>query len=341
VLLAGQAIDEGISLAMVEEEEAERVARVRWALVQVVQGRTLPAVERALAGRKLAHLGDPRPAVMTVEQMEFCAIPAGPFAAGKAEKKARKNGQAGELPYPYWMSRYPVTHAQYSLFVAAQGYSKEGYWLEAQKEGYWSKAGFKGRYDGVVRTAPYAYREPFSLANHPVVGVTWYEAVAFCRWFSEQMTIPSWRVRLPSKAEWAKAAVGGLETPATPLRVAWAEQGWGQAMPALTPNGQPQRRYPWGDEFSPELANGQETSIGATSAVGCFGAGASPYGVEELSGNVWEWLDEDYDKYSKVIRGETYYTSLEEVTSAARQWYNPNYRDDDVGFRCVVVPISR
>ena len=86
---------------------------------------------------------------------------------------------------------------------------------------------------------------PFNLSNHPVVGVMWYEAVAFCRWLSVQV---GFEVSLPSETEWEKAA-RGLDG----------------------------RIYPWGDTPDPEKANYGDTSIGTTSAVGAFPVGRSPY----------------------------------------------------------------
>ena len=74
----------------------------------------------------------------------------------------------------------------------------------------------------------------------------------------------------------------------------------------------PGRAYPWGDEFQTELANTAETGIDATSSVGCFPGGASPYGVQDLAGNVWEWQEDWYDKGKeyKSLRGGSWSLDL-------------------------------
>lgn len=337
-LLAGQAIDETMrdaagALPTLSARNGERVERVRHSLVTVLTRSKLPAAERALAGRTLAHLGDPRPEVMTIEGMEFCYIPAGPFLRTDEE-----NSEV-DLPYGYWLARYPVTNAQFQPFVAAGGYSEERFWKEAKEAGFWQPQGFKGRHDGEFRTGPYALPEPYALANHPVIGVSWYEAVAFCHWLTEQLTLPGWEIRLPTEPEWEKAARGGLQLPVEIAPVTARALG---ALPAVAmqPNPHPQRRYPWGEGAYGERANCTKSKIGTTSAAGCFAARTSPYGVEELSGNVWEWSQDDRS-YGKAIRGGAFYTKANGVSAAAA---NRSYAGDGghaYGIRCVVVPLSR
>jgi len=170
----------------------------------------------------------------------------------------------------------------------------------------------------------------------------WYEAVAFCRWLQEQIANRTWQVwlngqvkacrvepqnvtiRLPSEAEWEKAA-----------------------------RGTDGRRFPWGPEADPNRANYDHTGIGTTSAVGCFPGGASPYGVEDLSGNVWErcatkWED-DYRDYKgdnsleghaiRVLRGGSFASGHRYVRCGARFVYNPDFRYRDIGFRVVATPV--
>jgi formylglycine-generating enzyme required for sulfatase activity len=337
VHLAGLVLQENINLAQLRPRNQAKLERIRHGLLQVMQHSLLPALERAHAGRTLAWLGDPRPEVMTIARMQFCYVPPGDFYQGAENQRV-------SLAYGYWISRFPVTNAQFAEFVAAAGYGDKRYWAEAIQARYWSQQGFQGLWDNEPRSAPVDYGLPFTLPNHPVVGVSWYEAVAFCCWLSEQLnsgvSAPSgqWQVRLPLETEWEKAAHGGLQIPEQPQVCTLGEPAWPAAQPpALKKNHAPYRRYPPGDDFGPELANFAETGIHATNAVGCFARGASPYGVEELSGNVWEWLWQEPGD----IAGGAYYSSLEEVTSAARRRHDPHHRHGPVGFRCVVVSISR
>ena len=118
------------------------------------------------------------------------------------------------------------------------------------------------------------------------------------------------------------------------------------------------RLYPWGDEFDPNRANTAETGIGTTSAVGIFPGGASPYGVLDMSGNVWEWCatrwqdryplpreDEWSEAYLsgtdlRVLRGGAFVSNQHYARCAYRFRYYPNVRSGYFGFRIVVSPIS-
>ncbi|MFZ1474651.1 MAG: SUMF1/EgtB/PvdO family nonheme iron enzyme, partial [Anaerolineae bacterium] len=267
--------------------------------------------ERADAGVALARLGDPRGEAMTIEGMAFCFVPAGRFVMGsaagdKAADSDEKPQHAVDLAYGYWMGRYPVTNAQYAAFVAGGGYDVRDYWPEAAAADFWRQGEFKGRWDDTWRRGPNDYGEPFTLPNHPVVGVSWYEALAFVRWLSGRAarSLPAgWEARLPSEAEWEKAARGGEEIPVSAvIRPLGADLA---AAPGIMrqANRESQRTYPWGEEITPEKANYDDTGIGATSAVGCFPLGASPYGVEELSGNVWEWTRSLWGDYPYPAAG--------------------------------------
>ena len=158
------------------------------------------------------------------------------------------------------------------------------------------------------------------LPNHPVVGVTWYEAMAFCGWQSEKLGHP---VTLPTEAQWEKAARG--------------------------PDG---RRYPWGQEITPQHANYAEAGIGATTAVGAFPLGASPYGALDMAGNAWEWCltqwrnnytepadDDPAINAARVLRGGAYYYFARYTRCACRCRSNPDYRYKYIGFRVVAPPV--
>ncbi|MFZ1467212.1 MAG: SUMF1/EgtB/PvdO family nonheme iron enzyme, partial [Anaerolineae bacterium] len=320
---------------------------------------------RVEAGVVLARLGDPRDEVLHSAAMEFCYVPAGPFWMGsKDDPDAEDNEQPHKLdiPYSYWIGRYPVTNAQFGEFAAAGGYREARYWGEAKAAGYWNSDGFKGWRDDEPRQKPYDLGEPYTLSNHPAVGVSWYEALAYTRWLGNRLTgqIPAgWRVRLPNEPEWEKAARGGVEIPLQKLIRSAAKGLSGEETSPTRSNPQERRRYPWGNEPDANLANSAESGIGATSAVGCFAGGVSEYGVEELSGNVWEWTRSLYGKYRyptggaeleqrenlaagssdwRVLRGGAYYVNRTHVRCARRYRYNPYLWYNNYGFRVVVSP---
>ena len=356
-VLAGQALAETANLAQVSERNQEKVARVKGWLVKVLAGDALPAVERAAAGVSLAALGDSRPGVGLradgLPDIAWCHIPAGPFLMG-SNKESDSQAFGDEQPQHsvilpgYLISRYPVTNVQFAAFVAGGGYARADYWPEAAAAGFWQPGQVQDvRYylddDQKVqkevrgwRDRPLDFGEPYNLANHPVVGVSWYEAVAYCRWLGEQVAgsgqAAAWReqwaglgpeieVRLPSEAEWEKAA-----------------------------RGSDGRRYPWGNDPDPNRANYDDTGIGTTSAVGCFPGGESPYGVAEMSGNVWEWCatkwEDNYYNYKdnsvidtsnnpRVLRGGSFVGTEWGALCAFHLHNHPDLRNNNNGFRVV------
>ncbi len=365
-LFAGQALVESARLDKVTPRNLPKLERIRKWQVRILEGDRLPAFERALAGRHLAVLGDSRKSVMSLAQMEFCFVPGGGFHMGSNDSDREKPPHLNEhLQEDYWLSRHPVTNAQFVAFVEAGGYAEGKYWVEAEKEGFWKEGKFKGKYESNFRDRPNDFGSPFNFPNHPVVGVTWYEALAFTRWLTEQ-----WRnqgiigedriVCLPSEAEWEKAARGGIEIPEKPVIIeassgSWAERG------SSRPNEMAERKFPWGDEIDKEKANYSETGIGTTSAIGCFSTVESPYGCLDLAGNVWEWTrslwGKDFMKpefgypyepsperedataspeIRRVLRGGAFSALPEGLRCASRLRYDPNLRSDLVGFRCCV-----
>jgi formylglycine-generating enzyme required for sulfatase activity len=278
-------------------------------------------------------------------------VPAGPFLMGSKDDsmayRDEKPQHPQEIAYGYWIARYPVTNAQFDAFVAAGGYGERRYWPEAEAAGYWQDGQVTMRSDEKPRDRPVDPGGAYNLPNHPVVNVSWYEALAFSRWLEEVLPLASsqqqaWRdgrletvnldfetcsVRLPTEAEWEKAA-----------------------------RGTDGRAFPWGAQVDPNRANYADTQIGTTSTVGCFPAGGSPYGVLDLSGNVYEWCQTvwrgDYQGYkekaiqsataegSRVLRGGAFGLSVRGVRCASRFRGDPFGWYDFIGFRVVVAPGS-
>ena len=279
---------------------------------------------------------------MTVDGMEFCYVPAGPFWMGSGDgDDDEKPLHQVDIPYGYWMGRYPVSNAQFKKFVQAGGYGVARFWTEAAAHSSWKN----GQIEGRIR--PRNFGSPYNLDNHPVVGVTWYEALAFTRWLAEKWGS---KVRLPKEKEWEKAARGGLNIPVTPLIYSASDLNHVSSLPSLSmqANPLPQRHYPWGNDADPTRINYDKSHIDHTSAMGCFFKGESPYGSQEMSRNVWEWVQSLYIKseYSpknenerldahdiRVMRGAVYYENNIHVTFLPRYGFNPFDSYNYLGFR--------
>jgi formylglycine-generating enzyme required for sulfatase activity len=338
--LAAEALVESADLGKVGDANRTKLARVRRWLVRLLGVDRFSARERALIGHHLALLGDPRPELMTVEAMQLCYIPPGPFRMGSGEDDEMAFDDERPLheqaiDYGYWLARYPVTVAQFATFAEASGFAPAD---------------------------PDALQDD---SNRPVRWVSWYQALAFGDWLTrrwrDQGRLPdAYRVTLPSEPEWEKAARGGLEIPATPLV---GEAGMAPAAVTMLTNADPHRRYPWGREADPERASFVDSRIGDTSAVGAFPAGASPYGCEEMSGNVWEWTRslwgedaskpqfeypydpgdgrerlEASDAVRRLLRGGAFHNDVNDVRCAYRLHYEPDDRNGGIGFRVVLSP---
>jgi hypothetical protein len=147
---------------------------------------------------------------------------------------------------------------------------------------------------------PEAWDEQQSHPNRPVAGVSWYEAAAYCAWAD---------VRLPTEVEWERAARG--------------EEG---------------REYPWGKE-KPDgtRANYYETGPKHATPVGLYPKGATPEGVQDMAGNVWEWVVDWYDdqKKERVLRGGSFFIYEGILRAAVRSNLEPVRRYNGIGFRCV------
>lgn len=258
-------------------------------------------------------------AVGRAAEVGMVGVPAGEFLMGSAD--ADRLAHEGEKPQhrlylpAYYIDRAPVTNAQYRGFMAAGGYANPTYWSEAAAAGYWQT----GRYR---HDQPRYWDDPqWNSDQQPVVGVDWYEALAYARWSGK---------RLPTEAEWEKAARG------TDGRI-----------------------YPWGDAWDTARLNSQASGLGRTTPVGQFSpAGNSPYGAVDMAGNVWEWCStrvggaypytpddgrEDLsggDSVWRTLRGGSWFVARDRARAAVRLRYVPNFRDSSYGFRVARRPPS-
>ncbi len=220
------------------------------------------------------------------DPVDMILIPAGPYLAGIIDEK---RGWIPRRVYldAFWIDVHEVTNQQYSRFVEAVEYPPP----------------------------PYLDDRRYSQPDAPVVGVSWYDARAYCWWTHK---------RLPSEAEWEKAARG--------------TQG---------------RLFPWGDVYRPSQANllGEEDGYADVAPVGHFPGGASPFGVQDMMGNVWEWCKDRYNPdyyqnlsernprgprrgYYRVLRGGSWISSPDFVRGFVRDRLDPYARGIHFGFRC-------
>lgn len=273
--------------------------------------------------------------ITTLEGMAFCYIPAGPFMMGNGEREPFSNPiHPVDIPYGYWLGRYPVTVGQWRAFVETE---------------------HKPENRGGLKSPP----------NYPIRWVTWKEAVSFCRWLTNTWQnagiLPKgWIVRLPGEAEWEKGARGGLKIPKTPvievlsgtdIKKAENIQDW-------ETNPLPQRRYPWGDTPDPNRANYHDTGIGNISAVDHFPDGAGPYGCVDMVGNIWEWCSTIYNEQSypfriqnewaqsylnkeinRSVRGGAFDRNGYDDWCAFRGHEHPDRKCMDLGFRVAVFSV--
>lgn len=236
----------------------------------------------------------PKPRVIPVTDIlpapfEWCKIPQGHVTI---------EGQRILVP-AFSMAKYPITYAQFEVFVKApDGYRNDEWW------------------EGLAQRDEEPFEQEWKLDKHPRENVNWYQAMAFCRWLAAKTGLP---ITLPTESQWQRAAQG--------------DDG---------------REYPWGSTFDKLKCNTNESGTRRTTPVDKFPKGASPFGVMDMAGNVWEWCLSKYtETYShpeendpdgdlpRVLRGGSWADDQSFARAAYRNRLNPRYWDDDGGFRVV------
>jgi len=248
--------------------------------------------------------------------MRFVEVPAGEFLMGSPDGI----GYSDEYPQfmmliddAFWVGLTEVTNAQYQPFLDADGYANQA---------WWTAAGWQWKLDQNITQPMYWSDTQWNSAWQPVVGVSWYEATAYAAWLAAETGLA---IRLPTEAEWEKAARGT--------------------------DGQ---TYPWGNGAPTERLLNYNSNLGQTVAVGSYPAGASPYGAFDMASNVWEWNAtqwvENYANYAivvddekvgdarRVLRGGSWENGSNNVRSANRVGNDPDYRNYNIGFRVVFAP---
>ena len=211
---------------------------------------------------------------------------------------------------PFAIGRYPVTNAQFAAFLAADGYTERT---------WWSDAGWAEKEKGGWLEPRHWYSRDWNLPDCPVVGVSFYEAMAFCRWLSASV---DGQVTLPTEAQWQRAAQG--------------DDG---------------RSYPWGNAEPDASCCNWNRNLDETSPVTKYPVGASPFDVVDMSGNVWEWCSTGWGSGTavsangepRILRGGSWSSdsplSLRVTHRSAgdpNARLSPGYRHHvTVGFRCV------
>jgi formylglycine-generating enzyme required for sulfatase activity len=261
---------------------------------------------------------------LSVYDFEMISIPAGNFKMGSNASdpycSSDETPQHNVYLTAYQIGKYEITNIQYKVFMDAGGYSNSC---------YWTVDGWTWRTENGITSPAYwssgRYNSGTAYPVYPVTCISWYEADAFCRWAGG---------RLPTEAEWEKAARGTDSSNCWPWGGAWDSTVCNAGCGFIYPDAYP-------DTFT------------YSSPVGCFNAGVSVYGVYDMAGNIYEWINDWYDPnyYSispasnpagpsaeetagyKVIRGGSFTNDAADCRTGSRDRFVPNFRNPGIGFR--------
>lgn len=235
--------------------------------------------------------------------IEMVLVPAGEFLMGSSRTDENTNSSPERVVFldAYQIGRYEVTNQQYSQFIMAGGY---------RNREFWTPEGWRFITKNQIVTPAVWSLIGFNDPNQPAVGISWYEAAAFAKWAGK---------RLPTEAEWEKAARGA--------------------------DG---RKYPWGQDIS--VSKVHYKAIARPLRVGSYPEGKSPYGLYDVAGNVWEWVGDWYDPnyYERnlgtnpqgpqkgtvrVMRGGGWDSNRRHMQCVYRHCEKPAWRRLNTGFR--------
>jgi formylglycine-generating enzyme required for sulfatase activity len=285
--------------------------RVVWKSLKV--GKQVSSIETSEPPQDIA----PAQTGKASQSPDMVLIPAGEFLMGSKVRQGDRDENPQHKVYldAYYIDKHEVTNAQYHQFWLADGGEKSKHTPASYGSSY-----MIGDWPEVAKTKP----------NYPLVGITWYDARAYAEWAGK---------RLPTEAEWEKAARG-------------TEAGV----------------WPWGNEFQREITmtdganqnpvrthsnrrDGNDGYDNTTAPVGSYPTGASPYGVHDMAGNVWEWVADWYneDYYAtgpaenpggpdagklKVVKGGSWNHREHSQRCANRYYCYPDSWGNTLGFRC-------
>ena len=325
----------------------ETAAEIQLDFLHIINDSTQPGDShvRAQIAECLGRFDDPR----LTNENRWVTVPSGPYWRQYYGEEPG-HGEGWIEISEFRIQRWPVTVAEYQRFIEQRGYERRQWWGEASWTWLQSESvKLPDRWEWQLDKA----------ANYPVVGVSWWEASAYCSWFSTTNNGlgSGWSVRLPTEAEWEKAARGGA------------------TLTDEISNDSPKREYPWGNGWDANNANtGEGEWLGTVIAVGCFPKGSGPYGGWDQAGNVWEWCLDWHDPraYSRpervnpvvdklagvpkvfvvnnrgekvlapcrVTKGGSWTAGKDQSRISYRNRLEPSKRFDDQGFRCAAIRVS-
>jgi formylglycine-generating enzyme required for sulfatase activity len=229
--------------------------------------------------------------------LEWCNIPWGDVYIPSITNGENFGGKTVPVDN-FVMSKYPITNAQFDVFLSVEdGYYNPRWWQFSEQAKKW------------IKTQKEPQPSGFLGDELPRENVSWFEAMAFCKWLSHMLNM---KITLPNIAQWQRAAQGGDD-----------------------------RIYPWGDEYRKDHCNTRESGLNKTTPVNKYSKGESVYGVYDMSGNVWEWAidnvapNEEKPKYRHAVIGGSFVSPCDRAQIPFRYYLEARTRFSSIGFRVV------